>query len=414
MITNVTYVSSNQFKVPGDETYAFRRDVLIQMWDSGRSIVSDRVYDVSYDSENDETTVTTRNNRVSSDIGRVQTGFEYIDEIYRKRRTDLCMWFDFLKFGLQDQISGNFMSLVRDGSLTYLDQWDIYRTVPADVPAIGKHGLFTDGAGTQYHVNPDNPQTQNISLPTGDFCLWIAGTGSAEIAANTATIDAGGTATDDSPVVFNVSGAGTVDVTITGTVEWCQLETGTFPSSRIYNPGTLGDGSTASRATQAADSSGNGLSIDLDLLDSRVLTALGNEGNGEGTMICEIRIPIAEDAWDDSGLITFVDRRPNILSTWTRDTVNSYDSTNVVSDSNFWDRNKLSKTAIRWSGSTLELFRKKEDESTWTVNSGSFDGAFDIETHLKLFYGNEYPMWLRNLRLYNKALTEDEIEREVG
>jgi hypothetical protein len=319
---------------------------------------------------------------------------------------------------LRDYISGQYLILNRSGELVYLGKDDLYHTAPADHPAIGKYGVWHDGAGTQYFVNPDSPVTQTINLSaTGDYCLSVSGTGSATVAANTATIDAGGEATDGSYVTFNVSAAGMVDVTISGDLEWCQLESGTFPSSRIYNDGTAGDGSTTSRPTQAADASGNGLSIALADLDPRVTAALGGEGapasGGVGTMLCEIRPEFLTGVGVGWNNIVAPNNR-NWFLYQNVSSVGTYDGNTAFSIPESFDPNKISKIALRWNGETgtRELLRKKEDESSWTVNSGDFDGAFDTDDYLRLFYDNEYPMWLKNLKMYDTWLTEGEIEKE--
>lgn len=312
---------------------------------------------------------------------------------------------------LVDDVSGNAMSITRDGDLVYLGADDTYQTAGTDEAAIGKYGLFHDGAGTQYFVNPETPVTQTIDLGTGDFCLWVAGTGSAEVAANTATIAGAGTATDGAEVTFEVTGAGTVDVTITGDLDWCQLESGAFPSSRIYNPGTLGDGSTTSRTTQAADVAGNGLSIALADLDARVLACL----SGEGTMICEWRPEFPKDD-ATAGAYSIVgsndDNRHNEFI-WYYKNIGAADGTNTVHlgpQSDYTNH----FFAAKWQGSILKTLLSKDGGSTWTTTTGSFDGAFTAGTHLRLFYDNPYPQWLRNLQFYDKALTDTEIESEVA
>ena len=134
-----------------------------------------------------------------------------------------------------------------------------------------------------------------------------------------------------------------------------------------------------------------------------------------GTMLVERR-PEYSGASDNKGIITVQDAFPSIFYDAYTDDIKSYDGTNILLDKDGWDRNKLSQIAVRWDGitGTFELLRKKEDESSWTINSGTFDGAFDIETHLRLFFDNEYPQWMKNLRFYDKALTTDEIDQEFA
>ena len=107
-------------------------------------------------------------------------------------------------------------------------------------------GVMVEPAATNYLLNSDTPATQTTgSLSAGDYILWVVGTGSAAVTAGTATITGGGTATDGTPDLFTVTGAGTVTVTVTGDLDFLQLEAGSFVTSRIPT--------TASTVTRPAD-----------------------------------------------------------------------------------------------------------------------------------------------------------------
>lgn len=179
-----------------------------------------------------------------------------------------------------DGISGHSGAFARGGTAWYSNLQNILSEYGANTPAFGSNGLWVDGAGTQYFVNPDLPVTQNINLPMGDFCLWVTGGVSATLTADTATISSGGIATDGSPITFSVTGAGTVDVTISGSPTWCQLEAGDYPSSHIYNDGTPGDGSTTLRSTQAGYPK-----YTIALMDADVAAALGGDGADTGSEV---------------------------------------------------------------------------------------------------------------------------------
>ncbi len=98
--------------------------------------------------------------------------------------------------------------------------------------------LKIEPAATNYLLNSDAPATQTTaSLSTGDYILWVNGTGSAAVTAGTATITGGGTATDGTPDLFTVTGAGTVTVTVTGSLDRFQLEDGSVPTSYIATSG---------------------------------------------------------------------------------------------------------------------------------------------------------------------------------
>jgi hypothetical protein len=105
-------------------------------------------------------------------------------------------------------------------------------------------GLRIEPARTNSLANPASPATQTISLGTGTFTLFVKG-GSCEVAANTATGSGFGTATEGSRVVFTISGAGTVDFTVTGSLDWFNCQAGAFRTTPIL--------AAAAGTTRAAD-----------------------------------------------------------------------------------------------------------------------------------------------------------------
>jgi len=167
-----------------------------------------------------------------------------------------------LKDDIREVISGRYANFKRPGKLVILDD-GAYKTVDPGLPALGTYGLFSDGDGDQYFDNPDSPVTQTITLPIGTFTLWVEGDGSADLAANTATISATGTVTENNSITFDVTAAGTVDVSITDTLQWCQLESGILPTSRMYydsytvNQTTQSDFSDGTLVDSFADSDGS-------------------------------------------------------------------------------------------------------------------------------------------------------------
>ena len=83
------------------------------------------------------------------------------------------------------------------------------------------------------------------SLGTGTYTLWVNGSGSATSSAGTATITGAGAATNGTPNVFVVTVAGTVTITVSGSLNAFQCELGTFGTSFIITAGAT--------ATRAAD-----------------------------------------------------------------------------------------------------------------------------------------------------------------
>lgn len=97
------------------------------------------------------------------------------------------------------------------------------------------HGILVETNGaTNFLLNSGTPATQTTaSLPIGSYALWVNGAGSAAVAGTTATITGAGTATNGAEVDFAVTVAGTVTVTVTGSLNEFQLENNVQGSSYV-------------------------------------------------------------------------------------------------------------------------------------------------------------------------------------
>lgn len=138
-----------------------------------------------------------------------------------------------------------------------------------------------EGSATSYYCQPysevggkittEAPITRTVTLPsTGSYVLWCKGGAglSVTVAAGTATGTGWGTITSGGYVALSITTAGTVTVTVMGGVagDHVQLTTGAVPTSYIPTPTTA----PVTRASEGADTSGNGLSIPLSqaMIDS--------------------------------------------------------------------------------------------------------------------------------------------------
>lgn len=111
-----------------------------------------------------------------------------------------------------------------------------FLTFGANTPRISPSagGLIIEEARTQLLAAPTVPATQTTgSLGTGIYTLWVNGSGSATPSAGTATITGAGAATNGTPNVFTVTVAGTVVVTVAGSLNAFQLELGTWGTTLI-------------------------------------------------------------------------------------------------------------------------------------------------------------------------------------
>jgi hypothetical protein len=125
--------------------------------------------------------------------------------------------------------------------------YNAYNTFDSNIARITPvRGLLVEEARTNQLLNSTVPATQTTaSLGTGTYTLWVNGDGSATSSAGTATGSGFGAATNGTPNVFTLSGAGTVVVTVAGSLNAFQLEAGTFGTSLIVTAGVT--------ATRAAD-----------------------------------------------------------------------------------------------------------------------------------------------------------------
>lgn len=128
-----------------------------------------------------------------------------------------------------------------------------YNTFPSNVLRItsGK-GLLIEEVRTNVLLNSAAPVTQTTtSLSVGTYTLWVNGSGTATPSGGTATITGAAAAANGSPNTFAVTVAGTVVVTVAGSLNAFQLELGAFGTSLIVTAGA-----TATRAADQANAAG--------------------------------------------------------------------------------------------------------------------------------------------------------------
>ncbi len=196
---------------------------------------------------------------------------------------------------LKDEVSGTSFIFTRSTQGTYIHpDTGVITTAAIDEARFekirGKKALLMEGQTTQHLLNSQTPATQTSgSLAIGTYILWCEGTGSAAVAANTATITGAGTATQGVPVVFEVTAAGTVDVTVTGTLTFFQLEAMPIETSHIY--------STTSATVRGADVCTLALSSDVKKILSLHETLTGLTPDATYTS------GVWADLSDDSGFV---------------------------------------------------------------------------------------------------------------
>lgn len=125
------------------------------------------------------------------------------------------------------------LSVTRSGAtatdLLYTDAPSAsYNTYAANTLRVKSgQGLLIEDTAVNLLASPTAPATQTVTISsTGAYWLWVNGSGNATVAAGTATISAGGTASHGVPLTFNVTATGTITVTVTGSLYVFQLERG--------------------------------------------------------------------------------------------------------------------------------------------------------------------------------------------
>lgn len=146
-----------------------------------------------------------------------------------------------------------------------------YNTFTSNVLAISPtFGLLIFEARTNVLLNSAVPATQTTaSLGTGAYTLWVNGSGSATSSAGSATITGVGAATNGTPNVFTVTVAGTVTITVSGSLNAFQCELGAFGTSFIVTAGA-----TATRVADVCTSAGALLAL-LSAAQGTVVAQMG-------------------------------------------------------------------------------------------------------------------------------------------
>jgi hypothetical protein len=116
-----------------------------------------------------------------------------------------------------------------------------FNTFLANAPRISvANGLLIENLRTNNLLNSGVPVTQTTaSLATGNWSLWVNGAGTATPSAVTAVGTGFAAASQGTPSTFNLTGAGTVLVTVSGALNRFQLEAGLDVSSYIPTVGVV-------------------------------------------------------------------------------------------------------------------------------------------------------------------------------
>lgn len=225
-------------------------------------------------------------------------------------------------------------------------------------------GLLVEESRTNQLLNSTVPATQTTaSLGTGTYTLWVNGAGSALASGGTATITGAGSATNGAPNTFTITVAGTVVVTVTGALNFFQLEAGSTGTSGIVTAGA-----TATRAADNISIVGAAQAV-LSGVNGSLISYISNLANGNAA---------------NSVIVDDPSRATPALAFNTLVTFNGAQQLNGASTVNWTQLNKVGFTwaatparQLVLNGGTVssDAFAKAAS-STYVLGSVNFGGGF--------------------------------------
>jgi len=164
---------------------------------------------------------------------------------------------------LNDYVSGqNLITYTRAGNATFFDANGTIQTAGANVarfdhnPATGESlGLLIEEARTNLLLNSETLATQSVTVTAAAHTLSFYGTGTVTLSGtHSATVEGTGAFPTRTTLTFTPT-SGSLTVTVSGTVQYGQVELGAFATSWIPT-----GGSTATRNADVASITGTNFS----------------------------------------------------------------------------------------------------------------------------------------------------------
>jgi hypothetical protein len=188
-------------------------------------------------------------------LRRAQSAPWLRDPLWTRARMVPSLDLDFAGTGsLRDRVSGqNLITFTRASDGTYVNSQGIIQTATTDAPRItydstGKClGLLVEESRTNLLLNSATLSTQSVTVAAADHTLSFTGTGTVTLSGTSTAgplVGTGAGEVNRVALTFTPT-AGTLTLTVSGTVTNAQLEAGSFGTSYIPTTGTA--------ATRAAD-----------------------------------------------------------------------------------------------------------------------------------------------------------------
>ena len=147
-------------------------------------------------------------------------------------------------------ISNTEGSFTRSTAATYFDKFGVMQTATVNTPRVTYNpitlvcqGVLYEPARTNLVASSDTPVTQNITVTNTAYTLSFYGTGTLTLSGTSVNTLVGTGVYPNRVTLTFTPTAGTLTLTITGTVQYAQLEAGAFVTSYI----------SSTQGTRAAD-----------------------------------------------------------------------------------------------------------------------------------------------------------------
>ena len=293
---------------------------------------------------------------------------------------------------ITDQVSNNDLTCTSAGATGYLDELNGYAFVSVaatEVLNIPKTGLTSHPNFEQFLTVPLIPANQTTaSLGVGEYFLDMRGGGSVAVSANSATITNAGSATEGTGVNFQVTGAGTVDVVITGACTHFQLTDGMVSLYPIFN-NTVSSIASRAGTIRAADLAGDFPKLKTALEGSFKMSGGWTPG------VDYVDVGTTE-------YILGVRSTASLLYLLSSGRIRIYDGTNTLTI----NINYISGTPYPWeivAGYNTALSANKMQlnvyvSGAWQSEIADYDGSFNPKTDLTFGLSNAYQSSVKDLK----------------
>ena len=205
---------------------------------------------------------TTSFNVVATDQGSNVTVFPVSGSVVEVGGAALDLNFAVNKTLVDDVSGNNLITFTRASTGTYVDSNGVIQTAAIDTPRFDHDpvtnaslGLLLEEARTNLVLNSAALSTQSVTVAATVHTLTFYGTGTITLSGVSTAGPLVGTGANDRVELTFTPTAGSLTLTVSGTVTNAQLEAGTFPTSYIPTSGT-----TVTRAEDLANITGTNFS----------------------------------------------------------------------------------------------------------------------------------------------------------